>query len=246
MIEGPVERIEDAFADYFEERQTALKDSGIVIRDIPGAVLFAARNRSGVDWMNTAFLRDRPTGELLSAVADFYRVQGVRHRLETLTGEPAGYDSAGELFVLAAMAGTEPPAPPDVKIRRVDRSNFARFADVYVAAFGREDIWRADVDSWLGLENWRFHLAEIDGAPAGAAILSLHGELGYLASAATLPAMRRRGVHAALLRARMLDAADAGCTLVFARAAPASPGAAGLTRARMFLSHRKQLWTPAR
>ena len=246
MNDGPVERIEDAYADYFEERQAALKDAGTVVRDIPGAVLFAAKNRPDVDWMNTALLQARPTGELLATVHDFYRTQGIRPRLETITGEPEGYETSGELFVLAAMAGTEPPAPPEVRVRRVDRTNFARFAGVYVAAFDRPDIRKSDVEAWQGLENWRFHLAEIDGTAAGAAILSLHGEVGYLASAATLPSMRRRGVHAALLRARMLDAADAGCSLVFARAAPGGPGAAGLTRARMVLSHRKQIWVPAR
>jgi len=246
MIEGPVERIEDAYADYFEERQAALKDAGAVVRDIPGAVLFAARNRPDVDWMNTALLRERPTAPLLQAVADFYRELRIRPRLETLSGEPPGYAPAGELYILAAMAGVDPPATGEAKVRRVDRSNFARFASTYVAAFDRTDIRRSDVDAWQQLENWRFYLAEIGGTAAGAGILSLHGDVGYMASAATLPAMRRRGVHAALLRARLLDAAEAGCTLVFARATPGGPGAAGLTRARMVLSHSKQLWIPSR
>lgn len=246
MNEGPVERIEDAYADYFEERQSALAKAGVVIRDLPGAVLFAAKNRPDVDWMNTALMRDRPTDSLLGEIGTFYREHRIKPRLETLSGEPNGYAPTGELFVLVAMAGAEPPAPPDVRVRRVDRSNFAAFADAYVRAFGRADIPRTDVDAWRGLENWRFHLAEIDGKPAGAAMLTLHGDIAYLASAATLPAMRRRGVHAALLRARMLDAADAGCTLVFARAAPGGAGASGLTRARMVLSHRKQIWSPLR
>ena len=246
MNEGPVERIETAFADHFEERQVAIKDAGVVVRDLPGAVLFAAKRRPDVDWMNTAFFQDRPGEPLLGEAVGFYRELALQPRLETLVGEPAGFVSTDELYVLVSMAGAEPPAPPDVRIRRVDKSNFARFADTYVAAFGRADIRRGDVDAWQGLDNWRFHLAEIDGAPAGAAILTLHGDLGYLASAATLPSMRRRGVHAALLRARMLDAADAGCSLVFARATPGGPGAAGLTRAHMVLSHRKQIWTPTR
>jgi GNAT superfamily N-acetyltransferase len=144
------------------------------------------------------------------------------------------------------MSGAEPPAPAGVKVRRVDRSSFGRFADVYVRAFARPDIRLTDVESWQGLENWRFHLAEIDGRPVGGAMLSLHGDVGYLASAATLPEVRRRGVHAALVRARMLDAAESGCSLVFARAVPGASGASSLTRARMVLSHRKQIWLPAR
>lgn len=241
-----VERIETAFADHFEERQRGLVDAGVVVRDLPGATLFAARNRPEVDWMNTGLLHERPTSALMEDVDEFYRSLRLTPRLETLAGEPAGFEPGGELFVLVSMPGSEPPATTDVKVRRVDRSSFARFADTYVQAFGRPDIRRSDVESWERLDNWRFHLAELDGKPAGAAILTLHGDLGYLASAATLPAMRRRGVHAALIRARMLDAADAGCSLIFARATPGGPGAAGLTRARMMLSHSKQVWKPAR
>jgi GNAT superfamily N-acetyltransferase len=246
MNEGPIQRIETAYADYFEERQAALKDAGVVVRDLPGAVLFAAKRRPDVDWMNTALFQERPTESLLEEVTAFYRNLGIKPRLETLMGEAGGFVAADELFVLVAMAGAEPAAPPDVKIRRVDKSTFARFADTYVKAFDQRDIRRTDVDAWQGLDNWRFHLAEIDGKPAGAAILTLHGDLAYLASAATLPSMRRRGVHAALLRARMLDAADAGCTLVFGRATPGGHGASGMTRAHMVLSHRKQIWQPIR
>jgi GNAT superfamily N-acetyltransferase len=246
MIDGPVERIEDAFADYFEERQTALTSAGPVVRDIPGAVLFAAKNRPGVAWMNTAFLRDRPTEELLIQVEDFYRDLRIQPRLETITGDAPGYVSTGEMFVLVAMAGVEPAAPGDVKVRRVDRSNIDRFAAVYVEAFGPGDIHRDDPRAWFDLENWKFYIAEVEGRPAGAAILTLHGDVAYLASAATLPSMRRRGVHAALLRSRMTDASDAGCSLIFARATPGGPGAAGLTRARMVLSHSKKIWSPLR
>jgi GNAT superfamily N-acetyltransferase len=241
-MEGAIERIEDAFADYLEERQTALKDADAVVQDIPGAVLYAARRRPAVDWMNTALVRVRPTDDLVDAVTAFYRDHRIAPRMETLTGEPKGFVPAGELFVLVGMAGEHVEAVDGVKVRRVDRSSFAKFADTYVKAFARKDILPSDVAAWQGLENWRFYLAEVDGKPAGAALLTLHGDVGYLASAATLPAMRRRGVHAALLRARMMDAADAGCSLLFARATPGSPGASNLTRARMMLSHSKHLW----
>lgn len=246
MIEGPVERIESAYAAHFAERQTAIRDAGAVVREIPGAILYAARGRPHVEWMNVALAGGKPAPELLDRIRVFFREQGLPMRLEALSGELPGFDLQGEMFVLFAMAGAPVPAPPGVIVKRADRSTYPQFADLYVAAFGRPDILRSDLDGWIGLENWRFYTAEIDGMPAGAAMLSLHGDAAYLASAATLPAMRGHGVHQALLRRRMEDAAEAGCSIVFARAAPGGAGASGLMRAGLQLSHRKQIWVEAR
>jgi N-acetylglutamate synthase-like GNAT family acetyltransferase len=196
--------------------------------------------------MNVALASGRLTPDLLDRIRTFFREQGLPTRIESLSGEPPGFVPAGELFVLFILAGAPVPAPPEVTVRRADRSTFSKFADLYVAAFGRPDILRSDLDGWIGLENWRFYTAEVEGRPAGAAMLSLHGEAAYLASAATRPEMRGHGVHAALLRRRMEDAAEAGCSIVFARAAPGGAGASGLMRAGLQLSHRKRIWVEAR
>lgn len=246
MNDGAIERIERAYAAHFAERQALLPGAGVSVRAITGAVLFTARTRPEVDWMNTALVMGRVTPPLLEEIVAFYREQGVRPRIEAVAGEPEGFVSGGELFVLAVVPIPESPASGKVAVRAVDGDSFGRFADVYVEAFGRDDIPRPDVDAWAGLQNWRFYLAEADGAPAGAGILSIHGDVGYLASAATLPGMRGRGVHAALLRRRMTDAASACCSVIFGRAAPGGPGAAGLMRAGLMLSHRKKVWVEAR
>ena len=55
----------------------------------------------------------------------------------------------------------------------------------------------------------------VDGAPAGAAVLSIHGDIGYLAAGSVLPQFRGRGVHAALIAARSRFAAARGtCRIV--------------------------------
>jgi GNAT superfamily N-acetyltransferase len=56
-------------------------------------------------------------------------------------------------------------------------------------------------------------LAEIDGQPGAAGVLCLHEGVALFGGAATVPEMRRRGLQAALLRARMSYAADHGCDL---------------------------------
>jgi GNAT superfamily N-acetyltransferase len=64
-----------------------------------------------------------------------------------------------------------------------------------------------------------FHVAEVDGRPVAAAILTICDGVGYLAMAGTLPEFRGRGCQSALIRARVASAAAAGCDLVVSTAA---------------------------
>ena len=58
-------------------------------------------------------------------------------------------------------------------------------------------------------------MARVEARPAGAAVLYVAGEDGYLADGAVDPAIRRRGVHRALLDRRCAEAAKAGVTRIF-------------------------------
>jgi len=86
-------------------------------------------------------------------------------------------------------------------------------------------------------------VARIDGRVAGSAGLSVmqtpRGCVGELYIASTLPAFRRRGVQAALLRARLAAARDAGCALVFVGARLANTSARNVERAGFRLAFTK-------
>ena len=56
-------------------------------------------------------------------------------------------------------------------------------------------------------------LAELDGQPGAAGVLSLHEGVALFGGASTVPEMRRRGLQSALLQARMRYAAEHGCDL---------------------------------
>jgi GNAT superfamily N-acetyltransferase len=56
-------------------------------------------------------------------------------------------------------------------------------------------------------------LAEADGVAGAAGVLILHKGVALFAGAATVPEMRRRGLQAALLEARMQYALEHGCDL---------------------------------
>jgi ribosomal protein S18 acetylase RimI-like enzyme len=64
--------------------------------------------------------------------------------------------------------------------------------------------------------------AWIDGQLAGVASLRMDDGLAQLCGAATIPAFRRRGVQAALLRRRLADSVDAGCDLAVLTVQPGS------------------------
>lgn len=53
-------------------------------------------------------------------------------------------------------------------------------------------------------------VATVEGEPAGAAAVEVRGEIAALFSASVLPRFRRRGVHRALLAARLVEAARGG------------------------------------
>lgn len=66
------------------------------------------------------------------------------------------------------------------------------------------------------------YIARRDGMVAGGAAVRRYDGLAQLCGAATLPEHRRRGVQSALLHARLLDAARAGCDLAVVTTQPGS------------------------
>ena len=93
--------------------------------------------------------------------------------------------------------------------------------DVIEGVFG-------DIGSATGTS---LYLARLDGQIAGGGSLRISSGLAQLAGASTLPAHRRRGVQSALLRSRLLDAADSGCDLAVVTTEPASKSQQNVQRA---------------
>ncbi len=75
---------------------------------------------------------------------------------------------------------------------------------------------RRNQSFWCDVADWHLFLARVDGEPAGAAVLSVHDDIGYLAAGSVLPAFRARGVHAALDRGTSRDGRVRGSVGSFA------------------------------
>jgi ribosomal protein S18 acetylase RimI-like enzyme len=90
-----------------------------------------------------------------------------------------------------------------------------------------EQIFR----DFSGAEGFVLSLARLHGEIAGSGALRIVDGLAQLAGASTLPAHRRRGVQSALLRARLVAAAAAGCDLAVVTTEPGSRSQMNVQRA---------------
>lgn len=125
-------------------------------------------------------------------------------------------------------------APRGVEVRPSGEEEFDAWLDVVADGFAHPDtegvpshedfprdvLARAERDfAAAGVVRY---LALRDGVPAGGASLHIANGVAQLAGSATAPAHRRRGIQSALLAARLLDAAAAGCDIAVVTTQPGS------------------------
>jgi len=97
-------------------------------------------------------------------------------------------------------------------------------------SFDRESLERVFEDSST-TPGMALYLARRGGEIAGGGSMRISKGLAQMSGASTLPAHRRRGVQSTLLRARLSDAARAGCDLAITCTEPASKSQANMQRA---------------
>ncbi|WP_280835283.1 GNAT family N-acetyltransferase [Mycolicibacterium frederiksbergense] len=134
--------------------------------------------------------------------------------------------------VLGRTVRNEALPETDVQVRRAD--DLTVWVNVVVEGFAHPDgegmagheefprdvIERVERD--IEKAGATAYIALCDGVVAGGGSMRLTHRIAQLAGAATAPAYRRRGVQAALLTARLADAADAGCEIAVVTTAPGS------------------------
>ncbi|MCW2622221.1 MAG: hypothetical protein JWL64_1823 [Frankiales bacterium] len=148
-----------------------------------------------------------------------------------------GFTVAGPLVRMSAPAVARPPHP---KVRVVGPKAGATVASVCLKGFGQVDQrwWRAG----LAREGWT-QVVAYDGAVAlGTGALLVSGAEAWLGSATTVPDARGRGVHAAVLGARIGLAAEQGATRVSAKCTAGSAAYRSLLRAGFVPVHGVTQW----
>ncbi len=147
-----------------------------------------------------------------------------------------GYRLVGFENVLGRSLGdtVQRVTPPSVEIRRSGDDEFETWLDVVVDGFANPDTQGvapheefprdviASATRDMAAAGAARYVALHDGVIAGAASVRMADGIAQLTGAATSPAHRRRGIQTAMLAARLVDAAAAGCDIAVVTTAPGS------------------------
>jgi GNAT superfamily N-acetyltransferase len=85
-------------------------------------------------------------------------------------------------------------------------------------------------------------LAELDGKPGAAGVLSLHEGVALFGGASTVPEMRQRGLQSALLKARMRYALEQGCDLAMMVTEAGSQSQRNAERTGFHIAYTRTKW----
>jgi ribosomal protein S18 acetylase RimI-like enzyme len=170
-----------------------------------------------------------------------------------------GYQPAGFEHVLGYPMGDAIAKPPaGIAVELVSAADLAPLCEVLVEAFASPDVGGVGGDAippadeirrWflitMSVDGFRGYVARIGGAIAGGGALRIDGDIAQFSGAGTLPAFRRRGVQTALLRARLADAAAAGCAVGVVVTQPGSKSQQNVEREGFGLLYARQLLVKA-
>jgi MOSC domain-containing protein YiiM/N-acetylglutamate synthase-like GNAT family acetyltransferase len=178
----------------------------------------------GLDWVPV----------LIPSALEHFRTAGATGWLEVR--EQPWVEAVPEMSIdhFGAAPDAIAPAsiPEGVTIRRARRDEADAWDAVLASAGqfaptrGRETAaWHAVTVARMASRKTEHFLAEADGRVVGAALLHVRHRGGWLRSAVVLPEYRRRGIHRALIAARVAAAVERGCDIVGGSAVPDSSSA---------------------
>jgi GNAT superfamily N-acetyltransferase len=183
----------------------------------------------------------------LDGIEAFYGDREVRPRVQAcpfadpslleLLGE-RGYVLRDSMNVYARrvdvdLAGGEPPPVPGLRIRIATPEEARRWFEREGAGGDwtePDGVAFMTIRCTLKPETWLF-VGWLDGEPVGGGALETHDGVAALMAAGTLPDYRKRGIHTALLHARLEAAAQAGCDLAMVHTRPGAASQRNVLRA---------------
>jgi hypothetical protein len=263
-----VRRVHDSAEAYAAARLETMRSQpgnprGLVIERFGSAIAPACPAMPELDFLNRVMNLRAADANRLPEIGVFYRRLGIRPWFELLPGDEAEPLAEGLTAIGASQIGfhagfhgsTDPlaraaaghPGVPGVEVRPVAGPDDERaFADAVVAGFDIPVEERAAARRDMLVDppapSWRRYVATTDGRPVAGAVLNVVDGVGYLANAATVPDGRGRGCQGALIRRRILDAADAGCDLITSLATFGSASHRNMERAGLGLTYTLATW----
>jgi GNAT superfamily N-acetyltransferase len=174
------------------------------------------------------------TAAELDELEEFYRSRGTLINIDLCPlADPSLAELLGkrcyriaEFNNVLVRAAQPVPGGADLRIRRAGEADRDAWARTTMHGFlEREEVLQPEMDlaaTLYGMPSGVPWLAEIDGAPVAAAGMAVRDCLAMLFGDATRPGYRNRGLHMALIVARMQYAVERGCDLITASTLPGS------------------------
>lgn len=195
-----------------------------------GEVTVMAKDPTGGFWSRVIGLGiDEPvTAEVVDEAIEFARANGAASLIFQIAPEADGDwepllemrgATPGSAWVKFAGAATpRPDVRTDLRVERLGAEHGEEFARVMGTGFGMPldsalPGWFARVPRWREAGFTTYGAWDGDDLVA-TATLFVHGDIGTLSGAATLPSHRGRGAQGALMVHRINDAAAAGCAWI--------------------------------
>jgi GNAT superfamily N-acetyltransferase len=201
---------------------------GIELRDFGPIQATIAADLGHVGMLNLLLgATEDPAGEHLGAAADWAEERGATAYVPVTPGLPGAETAEAWLrdngFAPAYawmkfVRDAHPPrfpAPDEVEVVEVSAPDAEPFGTIAAVGFGLP-AWGAEFFAHLpGRDGWRCYVARVGGEAQACAAMLIEDGLAEFGVAATLESARGRGCQTALLRRRIVDAAEAGCHTLF-------------------------------
>jgi len=203
-----------------------------------------------------------PTSTTLDEIEEFFTARGAATMHETCPlGDPS-------LLQLLPDRGYRPIEQSTVLFRPLRTAALAKRSlsrDVHVRIVGPDDflVWSTTAArgwsdtpelaqfmldfgrSYVSARGMTAFIGECDGVAAGAAALSIQGNVALLGGASTAPEFRRRGLQTELLHARLAYGASVGCELAMMVASPGSGSQRNAERREFRIAYTRTKWALA-
>lgn len=256
-------RLENSEIDMLWSRLMAIREidgnpMGVEIQKFGEATAFSAMNIPGPSFNTVKGLTDND-GKYVEDIIRFYSQKKIPVRFEltpahvssdllTFLNELGFYqlDFHSSLYKEIGSKLSEEKAEPEISIRELESDEFDTFAEIYTKGFQMPSFLKSGVAQnnkiLYNNQNWTFYLASVDNVPAGIGVLFTKERTAALAAAATVPALRKKGVQSALIKKRIYQASIKQCDLIAGQAKFGSVSQTNMEKAGMKIGYTKAIW----
>lgn len=257
------ERLENTEIDTLSSRLTEIKEIDgnsmmVEIQRFGNATAFSAKNIPGPSFNTVKGLKDGDEKQIQNII-HFYKEKDIPVRFELTPAHAssnllaclsdAGFyhnDFHSTLYSSCFVDDTCSEINEKIAIRKLEEHEFDIFADIYIKGFQMPQFLLTGVAQNNQIlhknEDWTFYLATYNDEPAGIGVLFIKNRIATLSAAATLPKLRGKGIHSALIKKRIYQAYVQDCDLIVGQARFGSTSQNNMERAGLGIAYTKAIW----